>query len=212
MDSIVVSKWINPDAGARSNYACSYILRQNREELFRVDLHMEHGFFEMSEFVAPQNTNNFMIEQISKIGKVRVNVFDKRTGYPMAMMCDNVFKNEDEQRLFELHHMNALSKSLLGQIDDDYAPDDYAAVTPIQTIAATFVHLPKPSEVHAGFFSKVSKWAKTMSDAPKDVLEIQIFEPKICPLRSLCALGVVVHARCGLQLPTVWQDAVRKSG
>lgn len=212
MSPIIVSKWIRPDANEQSNYACSYILRRNREELFRVDLHMEHGFFEMSEFVSKHEEDNFMIEQISRVGKVRVNVFDKRTSNPIAMMCDNIFKNEDEQRLFELMYLHDLHESILCNIDSDNAPDDYAAITPNQSVAALFVNLPKPSECHAGFFSKVSKWAKNIGDAPKDVLEIQVLDETITPLRAICALGVIVHARHGLQLPTTWQDAVRKSG
>lgn len=207
-----MSKWHNPDAISHGNYAGSYMLRQNREELFRVDLHMEHGFFELSEFVSPHEEYNFMIEQISKVGKIKVNIFDKHSGSPMAMLCDNVFKSEDEARLFELKHLKDLTDSLLCRLDADCAPDDYAGLTPNNGVAALLVNLPKPSQCHAGFFSKVSKWAKTIGAAPKDVMEIQLLDNTHCHLRAVCALGVIVHARRGIQLPTTWQDAVRKSG
>lgn len=212
MDPIIVSKWHNPDATSHSNYACSYILRQNREELFRVDLHMEQGFFELSEFIAPSDNRNFMIEQISRVGKVKINIFDKNTGSPMAMLCGNLLKNEDEQRLFELNYLQELDETLLCQLKQGFSQDDYAGITPNKGIGALFINLPKPYSSHSGFFSKVSKWAKIRGDAPRDVMEIQVMGQNPQYLRAVCALGVIVHARRGIQLPTTWQDAMRKSG
>lgn len=212
MNSIVVSQWHNTDASAHHNYAHSYILRQNQRELFRVDLNMQQGFFGLSEFIAPDPAQNFMIEQISKVGKVKVNVFDKTTGTPLAMLCGNTFKDENEQPLFELRHLHDLAPDTLCTLDDDTTPDDYAALAPGGEVNNLLVHLPRPSECHAGFFSRVSKWAKRGSDAPKDVLALQLLDHAPCSLRAMCALAVIVHARRGLQLPTVWQDAMRKSG
>ncbi len=207
-----MSKWHNPDAMTHHNYACSYILRQSRNDLFRVDLHVAHGFFELSEFVSPDDKTNFMIEQISRVGKVKINIFDKYTGNPLAMLCDNMFKNEDEQRLFELSYLHDVAPAKLRGIDEDCNPDDYVGIAPDQTAVALLQNLPKPSQAQAGFLSKVSKWAKKRGEAPKDVLEIQILKPQNCSWRALCALGVIVHARRGLQLPTSWQDAVPRSG
>lgn len=212
MSPIIVSKWHNPDVPTKGNYVCSYILRQQKQELFRVDLNMEQGFFELSEFVSSDEQHNFMIEQISRVGKVKINIFDKHTGNPIAMLCNNLFKDEDEQKLFELKYLKELNDSLLCYIEGDLAEDDYAGVTPNNGIGALFVNLPKAHMQQKGLFSKVSKWAKNRGDAPKDVLEIQLTEHNPKYLRAICALGVIVNARRGIQLPTTWQDAVRKSG
>ena len=206
MSSIVISRWHNPDASIHHNYAHSYILRQDQQELFRVDLNMELGFFELSEFVAPNERHNFMIEQLSQTGKVKVSVFDKNTGTSLAVLCNNILKNNEERPVFEINHLHDLSDNMLCHIDEDSTPDDYAAVCQNKTIAALFVHLPKPSECHSGFFSRISRWAKNKGDAPKDVMEIQLTRQDVCSKRVLCALAVIIHARGGLQLPTEWQD------
>ncbi len=207
MSSIVLSRWHNPDASAHSNYAHSYVLRQDQKELYHVDLNMELGFFELSEFVSPEGRNNFMIEQASQTGKVKVRVFDKDTGSPLAVLCNNILKDNEESPVFEFHHLHGLSESILCDIDEDSTPDDYAAINGKNDVAALFVHLPKPSASHAGFFSRVSRWAKNKGDAPKDVMEVQLRHANACSIPVFCALAVIIEARGGLQLPTEWQDA-----
>ncbi len=173
---------------------------------------MEHGFFEMSEFATPSGKHNFMLEQISQVGKVRINIFDKATGDPLAMMCDNLFKDENEQHLFDLRYADDVQPERLKNLKIRLQPGDFIGITPEGKVATVMVNLPKSGSRQPGFLSKVSSWAKSMGDAPKDVLEIHLPGNSAHPIRPLCALGVIAHARRGLQLPTMWQDAVRKSG
>lgn len=213
MNPIVVSYWRNTEASAHSNYAHSYLLRQNDRELYRVNLHLERGFFELSEFVGTNNRENFMIEQTSKNTTVKVNIFDKLSGSQIALLNNNVLKNDHEQPLLELKRLSHLPSPTRRSIDADATDDDYAAIGEKNLVVATFIRLPKPSAYQAGLLTRISRWAKNKGQTPTDVLEVNILAPQICSVRALCALSVIAHARRGLQLPSEWQDAAQqKSG
>lgn len=197
---ITLSHWINPDYKSNKDYVASYTLRQEEAELFTIDLHKQMGFYQISEFVAPNGENNFIIEQTNKVGRCKIAVFDKETGNMLGIFRGNTLVNTSEEPVFEVHHLASLTESTLCPTSLS-TPEDYAAVlTDNNTVAALFSHLPRRGPHGNGLVGHMRTWLGRISGNNQDVMEIDIWEEPSCDPRMHYAIAVILHSRRGLQL------------
>lgn len=197
---ITLSHWINPDFKANKGYVASYTFRQDGKELFTINLHKQMGFYQISEFVAPDSANNFIMEQTNKVGLCKIAAFDKDTGDMLGIFKGNVLVDTSEQPVFEVHHLARLSETTLCPTSLS-TPDDYAAVlTGENTVSALFTHLPRRGAQGAGPVGQLTQWVKGLLGGHQDVMEIDILEKPGCDPRMHCAIAVILHSRRGLHL------------
>lgn len=200
LNPITLSHWINPDLKSNKGYVASYTLRQSDRELFTINLHKQMGFYQISEFVAPDSENNFIMEQTNKVGRCKIAAFDKDTGNMLGIFKGNILVDTSEQPVFEVHDLAYLSETTVCPTNLS-TPDDYAAVlTGERTVAALFTQLPRRGAQGPGLFGRLRQRLKGLLGGHQDVMEIDILEEPGCDPRMHCAIAVILHSRRGLQL------------
>ncbi len=184
--------------GMRS-YVSSYTLRCNNAEFFTIHLNRQQGFYQISEFLSPNDSKqNFIIEQINSGGAPKIAAFDKDSGTMLGALMGNTLLDANDAPILHIKPVAALSTEL-GYPLDQVNPEDFAGVTHEQnTIAAIFSRLPLRDN-QDGIVARVRSWTQRFSNAPIDVFEVQIKE-EVCDQRLFCAVAVIMHNRGGLHL------------
>ena len=198
MKSIYLSNWTNHDLRNVRTYVTSYTLRDDDVELYKLDLNKQMGFYQISEFVASNGSDHFIIEQTNRVGTPKVAAFDKDSGRMLGSFKGNHFVDSDERLLFSIKSVAQLK----GLDEEDCDKDDFAAISAEhQHVIALFCHLPrKPKSGHLLAHLKIL--LRGISSAPKDIYKIIIKDPDQCDHRMLCAIAVLLHSRGGLQIDT----------
>lgn len=174
----------------------SYTLRSEDAELYTLDLNRQMGFYQISEFVAINGSDHFIIEQTNRVGTPKIAAFDKDSGRMLGTFKGNQFVDSDENVIFSIE-----SVSQLLHRDDDTPcnEEDFAAVAADKRVVALFCHLPRMPQ-RGRILSRLKLALRRMSSAPKDVFEIVIKDDRCCDDRMLCAIAVILHSRGGLQI------------
>lgn len=198
MKAIILSNWTSPDMGAMRSYATSYSLRQDQKELFTIHLNKHMGFYPISEFLSPQNRQNFIIEQTNRVGTPRIAAFDKETGNMLGAFKGNTLVDGNDSPLLDIKPMSKITDFACPLIED--SPEDYAGVLQNRAgLGAILSRLPHPY-ARPGLMTKLRQFTRRLGNAPRDVLELLVIEDGLCDLRMLCAVAVIMHSRGGLQL------------
>lgn len=200
MLSIILNNWNNPDLQATQGYATSYTLRHGDKRLYRVHLSLQKGFYQMTEFLSPENDGtNFVLEQTNKSGRLKIAVFDKASGAMLGVLKGNTLYDQNEAEVFQLTPLAQAANFALYDLPEAYSDDLVALSSPGGTAVAFFGRLPSPSHSHSGL-GRLRGWLRNRSKKPKSVMRVDVFEQSACDLRMLCAIAVVLHSRGGLPL------------
>lgn len=197
MKSIILTNWTNHDKRGIRTYVTSYTLRSEDTELYTLDLNKQMGFYQISEFVAINGTDHFIIEQTNRVGTPKIAAFDKDSGRMLGTFKGNQFVDSDESLIFSIE-----SVSQLLHRDDDIACDeeDFAAIAADNhRVVALFRHLPRIPE-RKQLLTRLKLALRRFSNAPQDIFEIIIKDDHCCDHRMLCAIAVILHSRGGLQV------------
>lgn len=197
MKSITLTNWTNHDKRGIRTYVTSYTLRSEDMELYTLDLNKQMGFYQISEFVAINGTDNFIIEQTNRVGTPKIAAFDKDSGRMLGTFKGNQFVDSDESLIFNVECVSQLLRS------DDGATcheEDFAAVAADdKRVVALFCHLPRIPQ-RGRLFARLKLALQGLSNTPKDVFEILVKDDHCCDERMLCAIAVILHSRGGLQI------------
>lgn len=199
-NTVTVSNWVNPDLLENPGYVSTYMLRHQNQELFTVHLNQQLGFYQISEFVAPAESGNFIIEQTNKAGKPKIVAFDKQSGDLLGTFKGNTLVNDSDEPVLEVKPLTKLEISFFFTLGDIYPEDSMAVNLREREIAAFFYRLPRDNRKRPGIFGKLNQWLKRGSDDPQDVMEMHVFSDRTCDLRMFCAMAVILHSRDGLHL------------
>ncbi len=199
LKAIILSNWTSQDMRGLRSYVTSYSLRTSDTELFTIHLNKQMGFYQISEFIGADKSQNFIIEQTNRIGTPKIAAFDKESGNMLGVFKGNTVLDHSEVPLFDVKPMVNLSSSIVCPTHEDN-PEDYAGViNHSNTVAVIFSRLPH-RYARRGLFTQLRQLANRLSNAPLDVLETMVIEENACDLRMLCAVAVILHSRGGLQL------------
>lgn len=155
------------------------------------------GFYQISEFVAINGTDHFIIEQTNRVGTPKIAAFDKDSGRMLGTFKGNHFVDSDENLIFTIESIAQLRNE---DNDFDCAEEDFAAVAADdQHVVALFCHLPRKPE-RGQLLTRLKQSINRLSNTPKDIYEILIKDPRCCDHRMLCAIAVILHSRGGLQI------------
>ena len=199
MKAIILSNWTSQDMRGLRSYVTSYSLRTQDTELFTIHLNKQMGFYQISEFIAPDRSRNFIIEQTNRVGTPKIAAFDKDSGNMLGVFKGNTVLDASETPVFDVQPMQALSTSIVCPLHADN-PEDYAGVLHEQrNVAVIFSRLPH-RYVRRGLFTRLRQFIHRLSNAPQEVLEVMVVEEDACDLRMICAVAVLLHSRGGLQL------------
>lgn len=198
MKSIMLTNWTNHDMRGIRTYVTSYTLRDEDNELYSLDLNKQMGFYQISEFVAVNGTDHFIIEQTNRVGTPKIAVFDKDSGRMLGTFKGNHFVDSDESQIFTIERVAQLRHR---NVDLSCHEEDFAAVAADdKRVIALFCHLPrKPERKHLLRRLKLAL-SQLMKAPPKDVFEIIIKDEQCCDQRMLAAIAVILHNRGGLQV------------
>lgn len=199
-NTVTVSNWVNPDLLENPGYVSTYALRHQDRELFTVHLNQQLGFYQISEFVAPGESDNFIIEQTNKAGKPKIVAFDKLSGDLLGTFKGNTLVNDNDEPVLEVKPLTKLEISFFFTLGDIYPEDSMAVNLREREIAAFFYRLPRDNRKRPGILGKLNQWLKRSADDPQDVMEMHVFSDRTCDLRMFCAMAVILHSRDGLHL------------
>lgn len=200
LNTVTLRNWVNPDLVGNPGYMSTYSLRHQNRELFTVHLNQQLGFYQISEFVAPGDADNFIIEQTNKAGKPKIVAFDKASGDLLGTFKGNTLINDSEEPVLEIKPLTKLEISFFFTLGDIYPEDSMAVNLRQREIAAFFYRLPRDSGRKSGIFGRLNQWLKRSTDDPQDVMEMHVFSDRACDLRMFCAIAVILHSREGLHL------------
>lgn len=198
MKSVNISHWKSKDAQDTQHYVASYGIHDGSTELFSIDLTKQKGFYQLSEFVAPQQKNNFMIEQTNRAGTPKVVAFDKQSGSMLGNIKTNSLIDQDEEFVFELFEFSKTTHTQLMK-KHEATPEDYIALDKQQNPAVLYIHLPKEKDQKKGLISKIKSMAGERPERKQNVFQVVILNSELCDERMCFAIGVVLHDRGGLQ-------------
>lgn len=177
--------------GMRS-YVTSYTLRSNNSELFTIHLNRQFGFYQISEFSAPDGQENFIIEQTNRVGAPKIAAFDKDSGTMLGVLKGNTLLDANESPIMQIKMAADLTPDYERPVRE-CRPDDWVGVLEeSKKVAVLFSRLES-----RGFFRRI---ITNLSKAPADVLNTVIIEDDICDIRMIYAVAVVLHSRGGLHL------------
>lgn len=200
MKTLILSNWTNQDMRGMRSYVTSYTLRRGNSELFTIHLNRQLGFYQISEFIAPDSARNFIIEQINRLDTPKIVIFDKATGNMLGVFHGNTLLDAHEEPIFHLEPLSHVEAGGVCAAHTDHNSEDYAGVLHGQkNLAAIFFRLPRAKRAE-GVGSRIRRWAKHLSGRPNDVLEVQVIEEEASCLRMICAVAVILHSRGGLYL------------
>lgn len=198
LKSIILTNWTNHDMRGIRTYVTSYTLRDENNELYSLDLNKQMGFYQISEFVAVNGTDHFIIEQTNRVGTPKIAVFDKDSGRMLGTFKGNHFVDSDESRIFTIESVAQLQHQ---GANLNYSEEDFAAVAADdKRVIALFCHLPrKPEGMHLLRRLRIAL-SRLMKAGPKDIFEIIIKDEQCCDQRMLATIAVILHNRGGLQV------------
>ena len=137
MLSIILNNWNNPDLQATQGYATSYTLRHGDKRLYRVHLSLQKGFYQMTEFLSPENDGtNFVLEQTNKSGRLKIAVFDKASGAMLGVLKGNTLYDQNEAEVFQLTPLAQAANFALYDLPEAYSDDLVALSSPGGTAVA----------------------------------------------------------------------------
>lgn len=198
LKSIIVTNWTNHDLRGVRTYVTSYTLRDENKELYSLDLNKQMGFFQISEFVAANGIDHFIIEQTNRVGTAKIAAFDKNSGRMLGTFKGNQFVDMDENLIFSIERVAQLQQDGAGTT---YKEEDFAAVAADdKRVIALF--RPLPRQLNRGHLLRrlALSLNQFLKSGPKNVLEIVIKDEHCCDHRMLAAIGVLLHNRGGLQI------------
>lgn len=198
MKAIIVSNWISPDMRGMRSYVTSYTLRLDQVELFTIHLNKQMGFYQISEFQSPDKSQNFIIEQTNRLGTPRIAAFDKESGNMLGALKGNTLLDRDESPTLDLKPMSKITDIACPLIED--SPEDYAGVLHGQASIGVILSQLPHRYARRSLLTQFRQFTRRTGNTPRDVLEVVVVEDNVCDLRMLCAIGVIMHSRGGLQL------------
>lgn len=197
LNSIILTNWTNHDKRGIRTYSTSYTLRDEDDELYTLDLNKQMGFYQISEFVALNGSDHFIIEQTNRVGTPKIAAFDKDSGRMIGTFKGNRFVDGDENLIFTVENIAQVRSA---DTDYDCAEEDFAAIAADdQHVVALFCHLPRKPE-RGQLLTRLKQSINRFSSAPKDIYQIFIKDQHCCDPRMLCAIAVILHSRGGLQI------------
>lgn len=198
LKTIILNNWTSPDMRGMRSYTTSYTLRCDNIDIFTIHLNRQLGFYQISEFISPDPQNNFTIEQTNRVGAPQIAAFDKETGNMLGVFKGNTLIDENEVPVFHITPAHAVDAQCRPSLQDVHAEDFAGVLHRQKNIAAIFSHLPHRNR--AGVISRIRHWLNRVTQAPVDVLEVQVINEDVCDFRMICAVAVILHNRGGLYL------------
>lgn len=198
MKAIILSNWISPDMRGMRSYVTSYTLHLDQAELFTIHLNKQMGFYQISEFQSPDKSQNFIIEQTNRVGTPRIAAFDKESGNMLGALKGNTLLDRDESPTLDLKPMSKITDIACPLIED--SPEDYAGVLHGQASVGVILSQLPHRYARRSLLTQLRHFTRRIGNTPRDVLEVVVVEDNVCDLRMLCAVGVIMHSRGGLQL------------